>query len=145
MNEDRRRILAMLADGKLSVDEAERLMTALGAEASGTVESASPARPAGPRKYLCVVVDALGDGTSKPTNVNVRVPLQVLRAGVRLTSLLPSEARAKVDRALSENGIDFDLSRMKPENVDELIEALSGTTVDIGAGDEGARVKVFCE
>ena len=36
MNEDRKRILGMLADGKITADEAERLLDALGARAPTT-------------------------------------------------------------------------------------------------------------
>ncbi|MEK8105747.1 hypothetical protein NKG94_12490 [Micromonospora sp. M12] len=38
-------------------------------------------------KYLRVLVDATDNG--EPSRVNVRVPLQLLRAGVRLAALVP--------------------------------------------------------
>lgn len=145
MSEDRRRILSMLAEGRISVDDAERLLAALGSPSPRPGEPAVALPPAGARKYLRVIVDAFDSGASKPTNVNVRIPLQLLRAGVRLTSLLPPEARAQVDSALSAKGFDLDLGRLKPENLDALIEALGDTTVEIDAADERAKVRVFCE
>ena len=36
------------------------------------------------------------------TKVNIRVPLQLLRAGVRLAGLIPTEARTHVNEALRE-------------------------------------------
>jgi hypothetical protein len=147
MSEDRRNILDMLSEQKITVDDAERLLATLDREPAS---AANPPRHQGTRsavspKYLRVVVDALEDGADKPTKVNVRVPLQLLRAGVKLQGLLPAEARAHVNRALSENGVNFDLGQLKPENVDELINALGDMMVDIDADGGRAKVKVFCE
>ncbi len=145
MGSDRRKILEMLHEGSISTDDAECLIDALGPGYSGPSESGTQSPAPTPRKYLRVVVEAIEEGHSKATNVNVRVPLQLLRAGVRLTSFLPQEARWEVERALSESGINLDLDRLKPEHIDELIEALSETVVDIDAPEASARVKVYCE
>ena len=55
MNEHRRRILDMLAEGKINADEAERLIAAL--EKSPSPELSATAGRGNPR-YLRVVVDA---------------------------------------------------------------------------------------
>ncbi|MEN3307951.1 MAG: hypothetical protein V7603_4153, partial [Micromonosporaceae bacterium] len=95
MNEQRRQVLQMLAAGKITADEAERLIDALEREQPESPPGAAP-RPKPRPKYLRVVVNwednSGGDG---PGRVNVRVPLQLLRAGVRLTSLVPPQALAK--------------------------------------------------
>ena len=79
MNEHRRQILQMLAEGKINADEAERLITATEEPASKTSEQRSVVRP----KFLRVLVDAEegSRGYDGPTKVNVRVPMQLLRAG----------------------------------------------------------------
>jgi hypothetical protein len=144
MNNDRRSVLQMLSDGKINADEAERLLSALDrtdAPAIGT-SSAAP-RHNGMPKYLRVTVDADVPGEGGPTKVNVRVPMALLRAGVRLTSLIPPAARDQVNAELAKNGVPFDIAQLKPENLDELISHLDDLTVDVDAPD--ARVRVFCE
>jgi hypothetical protein len=140
MNEERRRILQMLTDRAITADEAERLIEALGAEttASATRSAETPSRKA---KFLRVLVDT--DEDDGPTKVNIRVPMQLLRAGVRLGALIPVHAREPVNRALSQQGINFDVGQIKPENLNDLVEHLSGLTVDVD--QERTKVRVFCE
>jgi hypothetical protein len=142
MNEERRQILQMLGDGKINADEAERLLSAL--EGRGASAAAGPApRTGGRPKYLRVLVDAEDHHTGKPVKVNIRVPVMLMRAGVRLSSLMPSPARDKVNQALREQGIPVDVGAMKPENLDELLDHLNDLTVDVD--QEKAKVRVFCE
>lgn len=139
MNEDRKRILALLADGKITVDEAERLMDAIDQPAA---LEASAAKLKSAPKYFRVEVDA-HEPNESPTKVNVRVPMQLLRAGVRLSALIPPRAREEVNAAMTREGIPFDINQLKPENLEELIEHLSDFTVDVD--NEKAKVRVYCE
>lgn len=146
MSEHRRQILQMLAEGKINANEAERLLAALeGASARGAeLPSASKERP----KYLRVVVDSEENGGHDgPTKVNVRVPMQLLRAGVKLAGLLPAQALHRANHAMHEQGIPIDLTQIKPENLEELVEQLNDLTVDVDQKDAGTTVKVrvFCE
>ncbi len=152
MNENRRQILEMLAAGKITADEAERLLGALepegwsgkgsGARGSGSMEGKTRA------KYLRVLVEADESmtGLKGQTTVNVRVPMNLLRAGVRLASLIPAQAHGQLDEALSRHGVPLTLSQIKPENLEELIDHLEDLTVDVD-GKEGnaTKVRVFCE
>lgn len=147
MNEHRRQILQMLSEGKISADEAERLIAAA-EEPSGARSYegglAGKSRP----KYLRVVVDSEEDGRHEgPTKVNVRVPIQLLRAGVKLASLLPAQALHRANHAMQEQGVPIDLSQIKPENLEDLVEHLSDLTVDVDQKDANTKVKVrvFCE
>jgi len=141
MNNDRRSVLQMLADGKINADEAERLMSALDrTDAPAPSHSAGPGHNAAP-KYLRVTVDA--DVHGDATKVNVRVPMALLRAGVRLTSLIPPAARDQVNAELAKNGVPFDIAQLKPENLEELIGHLNDLTVDVDSSD--AKVRVYCE
>jgi hypothetical protein len=143
MTEDRKRILSMLAEGKLTADEAERLLDAMGSRNAPAASGGAPSWPGnGQPKYFRVVVDA-NDGSDGPTRVNVRVPMQLLRAGVRLGALIPPRARDEVNAALAREGVPFDINTIKPENLEELIEHLAGVTVDVD--DPNAKVRVFCE
>ncbi|MGC1461200.1 MAG: hypothetical protein WA802_03310 [Terracidiphilus sp.] len=155
MNENRRQILEMLAAGKINADEAERLLSALepgtapGADGfSGKTAGANGATVKTHAKYLRVLVEADEEmtGMKGPTTVNVRVPMQLLRAGVRLASLIPAQAHEQLDEALSRHGVPLTLSQIKPENLEELIDHLEDLTVDVD-GKEGntTKVRVYCE
>ena len=149
MNEHRRQILQMLAEGKINADEAERLITAMEEPpAFRSSESGSSAAGKAPAKYLRVVVDSEDDGDHDgPTKVNVRVPMQLLRAGVRLAGLIPAQALHRANSAMQEQGVPIDLTQIKPENLEDLVERLNDLTVDVDQRDAGAKVKVrvFCE
>jgi len=140
MNEDRKRILTMLGEGKITADEAERLLSAM--DRPGVAGTSVKAGANGAPKYFRVCVDA-NDGAEGPTKVNVRIPMQLLRAGVRLSSLIPPRARDEVNAAMAREGIPFDINQLKPENLDDLIEHLGEFTVDVDS--EGAKVRVYCE
>jgi hypothetical protein len=144
MNEDRRSVLQMLADGKISADEADRLLTAL--DRRDPPPAGAP-RPLvghnGASKYLRVVVDTDEPGEGGPTKVNIRVPMALLRAGVRLTSLIPPAARDQVNAELSKNGVPFDIGQLKPENLEDLVDQLNDLTVDVE--QEKTKVRIYCE
>ena len=155
MNENRRQILEMLAAGKITADEAERLLAAIdpefattSAEFAGKTAGTNGATVKTRAKYLRVLVEADESmtGMKGATTVNVRVPMQLLRAGVRLASLIPAQAHEQLDEALSRHGVPLTLSQIKPENLEELIDHLEDLTVDVD-GKEGnsTKVRVFCE
>jgi hypothetical protein len=141
MNEDRKRVLAMLADGKITADEAERLLDAMGQPASSQLSGAPATGSNSAPKYFRVEVNANEPGG--PAKVNVRIPMQLLRAGVRLSALIPPRARDEVNAAMAREGIPFDINQLKPENLDDLIEHLGDFNVDVDSGD--AKVRVYCE
>jgi len=158
MNDNRRQILEMLAAGKITTDEAERLIAAIEpgpatpiGEFTGSVTAPNGQKTATVKtraKYLRVLVEADEDmtGMKGPTTVNVRVPMQLLRAGVRLAALIPAQAHDQLDKALSSHGVPLTLSQIKPENLEELIDHLEDLTVDVNTKDEGTtKVRVFCE
>jgi hypothetical protein len=143
MNEQRRQILQMLAEGKITADEAERLIDALEREQPESPPGAAP-RPKPRPKYLRVVVSSADNfGGDGPGRVNVRVPLQLLRAGVRLTSLIPPQALTQVNAELNKSGVPIDLTQLKPQHIEELVEQLDDVTVDVDHPE--AKVQVFCE
>lgn len=162
MGDDRNRILDLLATGKITADEAGRLLDALDAPAAQTAgtdpEGKTGAKPGwskfmhggtkpgdktgsagstGAPKFMFVkVVSAKGD------NVHVKIPLNLVRAGLKLTSLIPQPARDQVNKAMLEKGMSFDLNDFKPEDLDELIEALREMEIDVDSKD-GDKVHVY--
>jgi len=147
MDENKKRILEMLAQNKISADEAYRLLSALeseGSAAEDTPEAGTAARMKSKYLRVCVVPGSEQEHGGKCERVNIRVPMTLIRAGMKFTSLLPPEARDKVNGALHEKGIDFDMRNLKPEDMDQLLEALSDLEVDV-VGSDGETVKVFVE
>jgi hypothetical protein len=145
MSENQKKILEMLANKKISVDEAYRLLSALKTEASAPESTAEVGTTGKTKpKYLRVTVQpGHGHEHDDVERVNVRVPMSLIRSGMKLTSLLPPEARDKVTETLHEKGIDFDMRNLKPEDLEEIIEALSELEVDVVSNKE--VVKVFVE
>ena len=147
MADNKKRILEMLAQNKISADEAYQLLSALefeGVAAKGISKAGTAERMKSKYLRVCIVPGNEHERGSKGDRVNVRVPMTLIRAGMKFTSLLPPEARDKVNGALHEKGIDFDMRNLKPEDMDELLEALSELEVDV-AGSDGETVKVFVE
>ena len=142
MNEERRKILDMLAEGKINTDEAEKLLAAISSEESGEKKS-QPKLSSEKQslKYLRVVVEPAPDNKDGE-KVNIRVPMKLMRAGIKLASLVPVDVQGKVQDALKEKGVKLDLSQITEDNLEELIEALSDLTVDV-EGKE--KVRIFCE
>jgi hypothetical protein len=140
MNEQRKQILEMLSEGKINIDEAERLIAALEQSNRAEAPAGEPVRK-GKLRYLRVVVDDRSDG--EQTKVNVRIPIQLLRAGVRLASLVPQRALDQATSELQRAGVGLDLTKLKPEQIEELIEHLDDMTVEVQ--DRDSSVHVFCE
>jgi len=145
MTDSQKRILEMLAEKKITVDEAERLLSLTGNEEETENKSSVDLPDVKlPFKYLRVVVQP-GPGAEpgrSAEKVNIRVPVKLIRAGMKLTALIPPQAADKVHEAMIEKGIDFDLRNLKPDDIDELIEALSELEVDVNDGKETVHVYV---
>ena len=67
----------------------------------------------------------------------------MLRAGVRLMTLIPPQALTKVNAELIKSGVPIDLTELKPQHIEELIDQLDEVTVDVD--DPDSKVQVFCE
>lgn len=141
MSEDRRKILDMLAQGKITVEEAEKLLSAI-SEPSGESAPHEEKHKKDFPKYLRVVVEP-GPESVKKEKVNIRVPFQLLRAGIKLASLIPVDVQGKIEKHLKEKGVDMDLSKIKSDNLEELLIHLNDLTVDVDSKEE--KVRIFCE
>ena len=166
MGDDRNRILDLLASGKISVEEATRLLDALDVKSgkSDGIDAAASAKTGWPKffasgggktatpgdktaatgstnapKFMYVkVVSEKGD------NVNVKIPLGVVRAGLKLTTLIPKPATDQINKAMAEKGMSFDINNIKPEDLNELVESLAEMEIEVLQGN-GDTVKVFAE
>lgn len=146
MTQERKQVLDMLAQGTITVQDAERLLDKLAAIGTGSAVSDGRGAPTEPEpcceggtsrtgrpKYLRVHVDS-----SKGDKVNIRLPLSLVRAGIKLKAVMPEHARQQ----LSDKGID--LSNLGALEGEELLQALRELNIDVDASD-GDKVRIFCE
>jgi hypothetical protein len=138
INANRTKILDMLAQGKITVSEATSLLNTLDSAPAEPVLEGAVKNP----KFLRVqVLTQNGEGHNE--TVNVRVPLQLLRSGIKLASLMPPRIQDEVNKALKEQGMGIDFNKLKPEDLDNLVTSLAEMTVDVD--NQREKVKVFCE
>ncbi len=165
MSDNKKKILEMLAQNKINADEAYRLLSAMDEDGSsfgnagkdntghGDTEKRG-AEVKTKHKYLRVTVTPGPEGMSgnggdmfndgNVGKVNVRVPMSLIRAGIKLTALIPPEALDKANNALRDKGINFDVRNIKAEDLEDLIDALGDMEIDVEGG-KGEKVKVFVE
>jgi len=143
MNDQKKQILQMLADGKINVDEAERLLEAVGKSEPATPEMvATESGDVKKAKYFYVKVESPSDEHAGRENVNIKIPIVLLKAGIKLGSMMPENAKTKLNSHLSEKGINLDLNHLDSEKLDSLIEALRESSIDIDSENE--KVKIYC-
>lgn len=137
MSNEKKQILEMLSQGKITVQEAESLLSAIGEAPQASTETG----PQKEIKYLRISVDSPDEDGDK---VNIKIPIKFLKAGLKFTAFLPDKAYDKVNEALEQNGFPMDLKTMKNADFSELIQALSD--MDIHVQDKkGETVRIFCE
>ena len=144
MENNRRQILDMLAEGKIQAEEAERLLSLVSpdGDSADSGQGTQENRPA--VKYLRVCVEPGDDADEDHAErVNIRVPIALIRAGVKLAALIPNQATDSVNEELRKKGIKFDIGSLKAEDLEPLVEALHDLEVDVKDGRH--KVRIFCE
>jgi hypothetical protein len=137
MNEETRKVLEMLSAGKITVQEAEQLMQAVAAPGAGA--PGSDDKKAEPKFFRILVNKPARDG-KKAESVNIRVPMTVVRGGLRLGSLFPGMlAKKKFQLA---NGNEIDLSKVTYTDLEAMIKDIGELSVDVD-GDQ--QVRISCE
>jgi class 3 adenylate cyclase len=89
---------------------------------------------------LVIQIEPKGKMRDKGEKVNVRIPLQVLRAGMKLGSVLPSHAREKINDALKEKGLDVDLFSLNRDDLDEMLRSMGDLSIDVEREDRTVRI-----
>ncbi|MFA6905753.1 MAG: hypothetical protein WCQ62_05965 [Sphaerochaeta sp.] len=140
MSDERLRILQLLSEGKLTPEEAEKLLRAM---ESGTqqIEKPRQSQPGDVRgKYLYVQVEPKEGKSSE--RVSVKVPMALVKAGLNISKLIPMEAQDKIHSSMHDSGIPFNFSDIDPQNFEEILEALEQMSIDVDTDE--STVKVFC-
>ncbi len=136
MNEEVLKVLEMVREGKISPEDGEKLLSAMGTEAS--------AKKSGKKNsMLRVRVDVKDPDKKEQARVNVNVPLALAKKAVGLMTFIPKD----IKKELAEQGINLD-----EINLQELIELfedgeISEELVNVDTGDDvqGAKVKVYVD
>jgi hypothetical protein len=141
MTDDTRRVLEMLSQGKIGVQEAEDLLKALrGGEASPDAQAAKK-----DPKWLRITVDKQGpDGRTR--EVNMRVPVSLMRAGVRLSALMPRIIGTRLGTRLATHGLGpdaIDFTKIDPKDLEAMINDMGEMVIDVDNGR--AQVRINCE
>lgn len=126
-SEERMKILRMIQEGKITAEEGIRLMETL--EQATQRERPTPTIPAQPRgepRWFRVLVT---DTNTGKVRVNVRLPLNLVSAGMKMGARFSPEV----------DGMDRDLL-MRIINSGE-----TGKVVDVMDDEDGEHVEVFIE
>lgn len=145
MSQERKQILDMLAAGKINADEAERLLDALAqsSEAGGENRVNEENEPKSKiPKYLFVQIDPDPVNGNKKERVNIKIPLALIRAGIKLSSLIPEKGKINIKEKLAAKGIDIDIDKLDGESLDEILVALSDMSIDVEDG--GEKIRIYC-
>ena len=136
MNEEIVKVLEMVKNGRITPEEGEKLLSAIGVgeENAKTKKRAS---------MLRVRVDAHDPNKEDQAKVNINIPLSLAKKMTGLVKLVPKQTKNE----LEEQGIDLDAINLK-----ELIEMfeegeLTEELVNVDAGDEekGAKVRIYVD
>jgi hypothetical protein len=124
----------LLAKGKVTVDEADQLLAALGERGDEKAQGSADA-PSRPRrfKFLRVNVHREAREGRPAKDVNIRVPASLVRGGMRLSALVMGTSGRFADRVRAV-GLD------DPMRLDEILEGLGESGIVIEDGTEQIRV-----
>lgn len=138
MNEERMKILEMLANGIINANEANELLATLDknkVEFDGKIMSEGKAIKAAASKFLYVkILSAEGD------KVNINVPLNLVKTAIKTGSfqgMLQKSLNGVSDETVKQS-IDFDLIVSLIEN------DVAGNIIDIESA-EGDKVNIYIE
>jgi hypothetical protein len=125
VQDERKRVLDMLAAGQINADQAGDLLRALGDVGGGAAPPQPPPVRTGTARLLRISIDATDGDDGDNAKIRVNVPLGLAKFASRF---LPAEARTELEA----QGIDLS----------ELITAIStetpeGRLVDIDVDDDG--------
>ncbi len=136
MNEEVLRILEMVKSGKISAEEGEKLLAAIG-------QGGETMPAAGKRSMLRVRVDVKDPDKEETAKVNINVPLALAKKAAGLVALVPKEAKAELEK----EGIDLNAIDLK--GLIEMFEEgeLNEELVNVVTGDEteGATVRIYVD
>jgi hypothetical protein len=154
-----RRILDLLAQGKITVDEADQLLRAMGGTGSpgspgsrGSQGSAGSQGSQGSQggsqgsqsradaRWMRVTIDKAERDGRPAKQVSIRVPMALVRGGVRLGAIFPYKGNDPISQHLRNHGVDVDWSKIDLSQLDSVLQNLDETTIDVDNGRAQVRI-----
>jgi|SRR5581483_12146349 len=130
-NDDARRILELLANGKITVEDADQLLRAVGAStASGAPPTEEGKQTKGGPSWMRISIDKAACDGRPARQVNIRVPVALIKSGVRFGGMFPRMAGERLRTRLKDQGIDLD--QLDLSQLDAVLANLGETTIDDG-------------
>ena len=121
MSEEKRMILEMLKDGKISVDEAEQLLEK--AQPGESIGDTEVAKKPSSRKFLRIRVTE-----EDQEKVNIKIPMALAKVGLKF---------------IPKNKMKVNGEEINSDQILEMIkEGTEGEIVNIDASDKGKNVKI---
>ena len=171
MSDQTRRVLDLLAQGKITVEEADQLLAAIGPASSGSAASGAAAAAKGAAtaeapspRYLRITVTKTrtwpGDDREharrawmwpgyvggRNREISIRVPVALVRNGMRLGAMIPGLTGDRLRARLRERGVDVDLSKIDAETIDRLVREFGEVNIDVvSEGGGKAQIRITCE
>jgi SHOCT-like protein len=152
MSDESRRILDLLAQGKITVDEADQLLAAIAAAAQTgeATDRAGAGEPSSAQRWVRIRIHKQPIDGREGKEVNIRVPIAVVKGGMRLGAIIGTFAGEKAAQRMKERGIDLDLSKINADfskmngaEFDAFMKSLDDMHIDIDDGK--SQVRITCE
>jgi SHOCT-like protein len=163
MSDESRRVLEMLSQGKVTVEEADQLLAALAPPPAASAQPAAAGREAAAPKFLRITVTRTRGGSGEEgggrrswmwpgyadehrKEVTMRVPITLLKNGMRLGAILPGIYGEGLRAHLRERGVGIDPTKLDAATIDELVREFGEMNIDIDSGrSRKAQVRITCE
>ncbi|MBN1295179.1 hypothetical protein JXA80_00270 [bacterium] len=131
MGDEKVRILKMVEEGKLSPEEAVKLLEVLEVRSASSVPAMVMPDPK-PRRWMRFLKIRVYEGDFSKPKVNIAVPLGLLKLA---TKFMPEDAKAQIN----EHNIDLDeILRAVDENT-------QGKLLEVEDDEDKTRVEIFIE
>jgi adenylate cyclase len=89
-------------------------------------------------RYLRIHIEPK-DGAEE-RQVNIRIPVSLLRRGAKLSSALPRHAKERLEEALRAKGFDADLSSVDNDKLQEFLASLGEMELEVDKDDKRVRI-----
>ena len=147
MSDETRRVLDLLAQGKVTVDEAQQLLTAVAAPAADAPTSGGDENAPPKPRWLRIAIHKVGREGKRDKDVNIRVPIAIVKGGMRLGAIIATFAGEKAAQRMKERGLDLDLStingdlsRMNGAEFEIFHKSLDDMNIEIDDGKAQVRI-----
>ena len=143
MNEEVRRVLNLLSEGKINAAEAEQLIKALEDKHDPDPPDTDRAKKRQPR-FLRITVEDCSKGEEGGDRANIRIPLSFLKAGMKLGACIPGGKGEGLRAKLREKGIDLDSLKEDLGSIEDIVACLGELSIDV-EGKKKEKVRIVCE